>query len=166
MDGLVKGGIELDQAYAYQYCSPTRSSLQSGRLPTHARLFCVSLSFPARHSFFALSSARAPALSLFSSPRALCCIKTRTAVQYTANNGVHDGAAGALVETPYPPLQHAALTCLCIAFARLPPSGSLCLSLSRSVCLSLSLALSLSLSRLALSLSMSLSLLSRSATAG
>ena len=166
MDGLVKGGIELDQAYAYQYCSPTRSSLQSGRLPTHARLFlCVSL-FPRPPLFLCAlkrTCARALAFLLSKGP---VLIKTRTAVQYTANNGVHDGAAGALVETPYPPLQHAALTCLCIAFARLPPSGSLCLSLSRSVCLSLSLALSLSLSRLALSLSMSLSLLSRSATAG
>jgi len=35
MDGLVKSGIELDRAYSYQFCSPTRSALQSGRLPTH-----------------------------------------------------------------------------------------------------------------------------------
>lgn len=38
MDALVKGGIELDQAYSYQFCSPTRSSLQSGRLPTHVNV--------------------------------------------------------------------------------------------------------------------------------
>ena len=31
MDALVKEGIELDRAYSYQFCSPTRSSLQSGR---------------------------------------------------------------------------------------------------------------------------------------
>merc|ERR1740117_2631639 len=35
MDALVREGIELDQAYAYKFCSPTRSSLQSGRLPVH-----------------------------------------------------------------------------------------------------------------------------------
>ena len=31
----MKQGIELDRAYSYQFCSPSRSSLQSGRLPTH-----------------------------------------------------------------------------------------------------------------------------------
>lgn len=35
MNDLVKNGIELDRAYSFQYCSPSRSSLQSGRLPTH-----------------------------------------------------------------------------------------------------------------------------------
>ena len=35
MDAMVREGIELDQAYAYKFCSPTRSSLQSGRLPVH-----------------------------------------------------------------------------------------------------------------------------------
>lgn len=38
MDAMVKAGIELDQAYSYQYCSPTRSSLQSGRLPVHVNM--------------------------------------------------------------------------------------------------------------------------------
>ena len=33
MDALVKAGVELDHAYSYMFCSPTRSSLQSGRLP-------------------------------------------------------------------------------------------------------------------------------------
>lgn len=32
---LVKEGIELDRHYVYHYCSPSRSSLQSGRLPVH-----------------------------------------------------------------------------------------------------------------------------------
>eukprot|EP00746_Dinoflagellata_sp_MGD_P141517 gnl/MRDRNA2_/MRDRNA2_74612_c0_seq1.p1 gnl/MRDRNA2_/MRDRNA2_74612_c0~~gnl/MRDRNA2_/MRDRNA2_74612_c0_seq1.p1 ORF type:complete len:551 (+),score=87.65 gnl/MRDRNA2_/MRDRNA2_74612_c0_seq1:110-1762(+) len=32
---LVKDGIELDRHYVYHYCSPTRCSLQSGRLPVH-----------------------------------------------------------------------------------------------------------------------------------
>ena len=35
MSRLVADGIELDRAYSYQYCSPTRCSLQSGRYPTH-----------------------------------------------------------------------------------------------------------------------------------
>eukprot|EP01047_Picozoa_sp_COSAG01_P056149 COSAG01_NODE_6333_length_3731_cov_3.572687_7_plen_106_part_00 len=35
MDALVKEGIELDRAYSFQFCSPTRSSLQSGRYPSH-----------------------------------------------------------------------------------------------------------------------------------
>lgn len=35
MDQLVKEGIELDRAYSFQFCSPTRSSLQSGRYPMH-----------------------------------------------------------------------------------------------------------------------------------
>eukprot|EP00036_Acanthoecidae_sp_10tr_P015081 CAMPEP_0206295298 /NCGR_PEP_ID=MMETSP0106_2-20121207/5093_1 /ASSEMBLY_ACC=CAM_ASM_000206 /TAXON_ID=81532 /ORGANISM="Acanthoeca-like sp., Strain 10tr" /LENGTH=580 /DNA_ID=CAMNT_0053725945 /DNA_START=6 /DNA_END=1748 /DNA_ORIENTATION=+ len=35
MDTLVADGIILDRHYVYQYCSPTRSSLLSGRLPIH-----------------------------------------------------------------------------------------------------------------------------------
>lgn len=35
IDGLVKEGLELDQHYAYKFCSPSRSSLMSGRLPVH-----------------------------------------------------------------------------------------------------------------------------------
>ena len=35
IDGLVKEGLELDQHYVYQVCSPSRSSLMSGRLPIH-----------------------------------------------------------------------------------------------------------------------------------
>merc|ERR1719446_607544 len=35
MNSLVKSGIELDRAYQYKFCSPSRSSLQSGRLPVH-----------------------------------------------------------------------------------------------------------------------------------
>ena len=35
IDSLVKDGLELDQHYAYQFCSPSRSSLISGRLPIH-----------------------------------------------------------------------------------------------------------------------------------
>lgn len=35
MDALVSEGIELDQHYTYTFCSPTRSSLLTGRLPIH-----------------------------------------------------------------------------------------------------------------------------------
>ncbi len=35
MDSQVKSGLRLDQHYAYRYCSPTRSSLMTGRLPIH-----------------------------------------------------------------------------------------------------------------------------------
>ena len=35
IDSLVKDGLELDQHYAFQFCSPSRSSLLSGRLPIH-----------------------------------------------------------------------------------------------------------------------------------
>lgn len=38
MDALVRAGIELNRTYAYKFCSPTRSSLQSGRLPTHVNV--------------------------------------------------------------------------------------------------------------------------------
>ena len=32
---LAAAGIKLDRHYTYNYCSPSRSSLQSGRLPNH-----------------------------------------------------------------------------------------------------------------------------------
>lgn len=35
MNALVKEGIELDRHYTHLMCSPTRSSLQTGRLPIH-----------------------------------------------------------------------------------------------------------------------------------
>ena len=34
-DALVKEGLELDQHYVYQFYSPSRSCLMSGRLPIH-----------------------------------------------------------------------------------------------------------------------------------
>jgi len=33
MDALVRAGVELDRAYAFKYCSPSRCALQSGRNP-------------------------------------------------------------------------------------------------------------------------------------
>ena len=33
LDALVRDGIELNRAYSYKCCSPTRSALQSGRHP-------------------------------------------------------------------------------------------------------------------------------------
>ena len=38
LDALVAGGVELNRSYAFRFCSPTRSSLQSGRLPTHVNI--------------------------------------------------------------------------------------------------------------------------------
>ena len=35
LDALVKDGVELTRHYAYKFCSPSRSSFQSGRLPVH-----------------------------------------------------------------------------------------------------------------------------------
>lgn len=35
LDKLVWEGLELDRMYVYKYCSPTRSSILSGRLPIH-----------------------------------------------------------------------------------------------------------------------------------
>lgn len=38
MNALVKEGIELNRHYVHMMCTPTRSSLQSGRLPVHVQL--------------------------------------------------------------------------------------------------------------------------------
>lgn len=35
---LVKNGLELNRHYVHYVCSPTRSSVQSGRLPVHVHL--------------------------------------------------------------------------------------------------------------------------------
>merc|ERR1711907_407162 len=35
IDTLVKNGVRLARHYTYKYCSPTRSSFLSGRLPIH-----------------------------------------------------------------------------------------------------------------------------------
>lgn len=43
MDALVKSGVELNRHYVHPECTPTRSSMLSGRLPAHVRL---SLSNP------------------------------------------------------------------------------------------------------------------------
>ena len=39
MNALRADGIELDRHYAYRFCSPTRSSLMSGRYPMHVNQF-------------------------------------------------------------------------------------------------------------------------------
>ena len=38
LDELVREGIELTRFYAYHMCSPSRSSLMSGRLPIHVNI--------------------------------------------------------------------------------------------------------------------------------
>jgi len=35
LDALGRAGVVLDRFYTYKFCSPTRSSLQSGRLPVN-----------------------------------------------------------------------------------------------------------------------------------
>ena len=38
LDQLAKDGITLDRFYVHKYCSPSRSSLQTGRLPVHVNV--------------------------------------------------------------------------------------------------------------------------------
>ena len=38
VDALARGGLILDRHYVHYVCSPTRSSLQSGRLPVHVNV--------------------------------------------------------------------------------------------------------------------------------
>ena len=39
LDYLAKSGIELDRHYTYKFCSPSRSSFLSGRLPVHVNIY-------------------------------------------------------------------------------------------------------------------------------
>lgn len=38
IDNLVASGVELSRMYAHKFCSPTRSSIQSGRAPIHVNV--------------------------------------------------------------------------------------------------------------------------------
>jgi len=38
MNALVREGVELNRHYAFKYCSPTRSAIQSGRNPIHVNV--------------------------------------------------------------------------------------------------------------------------------
>ena len=44
LDALATGGIQLDRYYAYHICSPSRSALQSGRLPVHVNTANAAMS--------------------------------------------------------------------------------------------------------------------------
>ena len=44
IDALVASGTALTQQYVHKYCSPTRSSLQSGRLPIHVNVLNADMS--------------------------------------------------------------------------------------------------------------------------
>ena len=46
IDALVASGIELEQFYVHSFCTPTRSSLQTGRLPVRVQM---SLDGPCSH---------------------------------------------------------------------------------------------------------------------
>jgi arylsulfatase I/J len=39
IDALAASGLELDRHYTYKFCSPSRSSLMSGRLPFHVNIY-------------------------------------------------------------------------------------------------------------------------------
>ena len=39
LNALVRSGVELNRSYIYQFCSPSRSALQSGRNPVHVNLY-------------------------------------------------------------------------------------------------------------------------------
>jgi len=39
LNALVRAGVELNRSYVYQFCSPSRSALQSGRNPVHVNLY-------------------------------------------------------------------------------------------------------------------------------
>jgi arylsulfatase B len=39
IDELARTGLELDRMYTYKFCSPSRSSLLSGRLPIHVNIY-------------------------------------------------------------------------------------------------------------------------------
>jgi len=38
MDSLCREGVELNQSYAFWYCSPSRSAIQTGRNPIHVNV--------------------------------------------------------------------------------------------------------------------------------
>ena len=48
LDELVKTGIELDRFYTYKFCSPSRSSLMTGRFSQHVNMHNLALTVP-RH---------------------------------------------------------------------------------------------------------------------
>ena len=54
IDAIVSEGIELTRAYAYRFCSPSRSSLNSGRLPVHVNMenALPTRSFPLQKALF------------------------------------------------------------------------------------------------------------------
>ena len=39
IDALAAAGLELDRHYTYKFCSPSRSSLMTGRLPFHVNVY-------------------------------------------------------------------------------------------------------------------------------
>ena len=49
LDGLAASGLQMERLYSYKYCSPTRSSFLSGRLPMHVTQvvqFLISIASP------------------------------------------------------------------------------------------------------------------------
>jgi hypothetical protein len=46
LDGLVAGGVELGHHYVFKYCSPTRASFLTGRLPYHVHQWNLDSNSP------------------------------------------------------------------------------------------------------------------------
>lgn len=50
MDSLVQQGVNFTRHYVHYVCTPSRSSVQSGRLPVHVQTkVCLSLVLPRLH---------------------------------------------------------------------------------------------------------------------
>ena len=71
VDALVASGVLLDQYYVHKYCSPSRSSYQTGRMPIQ----CVGRVAPARAAGRRSPAypARLPPAHLFAMPAASMC---------------------------------------------------------------------------------------------
>eukprot|EP00966_Prymnesium_polylepis_P151391 3498237-Prymnesium_polylepis.1 len=93
MDSLVAAGIELDRAYAYKYCSPSRSALQSGRDPYHVNVLNADMSIVNRSD---------PESGFAGIPRSMTGIATKlaTAGYATAMFGKWDVGGAVAEQTP------------------------------------------------------------------
>eukprot|EP00439_Symbiodinium_sp_Y106_P018070 s160_g2.t1 len=45
LDQLIREGVLLERHYAYKICSPSRSSIQTGRLPVHVNSVNTGVTF-------------------------------------------------------------------------------------------------------------------------
>lgn len=94
IDGLIQQGIHLDRHYAYKFCSPSRSALQSGRLPVHVNTLNLA---PSVHN------TSDPVSGFAGIPRNMTGVaeKLRAAGYDTAFVGKWDAGCAAVEQTPY-----------------------------------------------------------------